>query len=146
MIGITLTTMTQTKIQIKWAHHHTKRTVDSVRFGSVRLAAWNVQGMTLNCIHILIFTGSFLYWRVIRPTNQRFFIHSCIYLRILIISYLATFLGTNSLSVRCAVKQSINQSINQSLILYQSDTASIHCRRRLGRNWNSSAAGFVFYS
>jgi len=30
---------------------------------------------------------------------QRFFIHSCIYLRILTISYLATFLGTNSLSV-----------------------------------------------
>jgi len=35
------------------------------------------------------------------------FIHSCIYLRILIISYFATFLCTNNLS---AVKQSINQS------------------------------------
>jgi len=53
-----------------------------------------------------------------RPASQRFFIHSCIYLRILIISYLATFLGTNSLSVlmcRKAVNQSINQSINQPL-------------------------------
>jgi len=33
-----------------------------------------------------------------RPASQRFFIHSCIYLRIFI-SYLATFLGTNSLAV-----------------------------------------------
>jgi len=52
-----------------------------------------------------------------RPASQRFFIHSCIYLLILIISYLATFLGNNSLSVlmcRKAVNQSINQSINQS--------------------------------
>jgi len=48
-----------------------------------------VQGMTLNCIHIFIVTGSFLYWYAI----QRFFIHSCVYLRILIISYLATFLA-----------------------------------------------------
>jgi len=53
-----------------------------------------------------------------RPASQCFFIHSCIYLRILIISYLATFLGTNSLSLlmcREAVDQSINQSINQKL-------------------------------
>jgi len=50
-----------------------------------------------------------------RPASQHFFIHSYIYLPILIISYLATFLGTNSLSVlmcRKAVNQSINQSIN----------------------------------
>jgi len=80
--------------------------------------------MTLNCIHIFIVTDSFLYWCVIRPSSQRFFIHSCIYLRILIISYLATSPGTDSLSVlmcRKAVnhnntkKQSINQSINQSI-------------------------------
>jgi len=64
-------------------------------------APWIVRpGMTLNCIHIFIVTGNFLYWCVIRPVSQRFFIHSCIYLRILIISYLATFLGTNSVSVR----------------------------------------------
>jgi len=53
-----------------------------------------------------------------RPASQRFFIHSCIYLRILIMPYLATFLGTNSFSVlmcRKAVDQSINQSINQSI-------------------------------
>jgi len=74
----------------------------------------DVQCMTLNCIHIFIVTGSFLYWCVMRPASQRFFIHSCIYLRILIVSYLATFLGTNSLSMCwCAVKQSINQSINK---------------------------------
>jgi len=45
-----------------------------------------------------------------RPASQRFFIHSCIYLRILIISYLAMFVGTNSHSVlicRKAVSQSI---------------------------------------
>jgi len=58
-----------------------------------------VLGMMLSCIHIFIITGSFLYWFVIRSASQRFFIHSCIYLRILIISYLATFLGINSLSV-----------------------------------------------
>jgi len=83
-----------------------------------------VLGMTLNCIHTewcpghdvklhphFIVTGSFLYWCVMRPVSQRFFIHSCIYLRILIVSYLATFLGTNSLSVlmcRKAVSQSID--------------------------------------
>jgi len=68
-------------------------------------------GMTLNCIHIFIVTDSFLYWCVMRPASQRFFIHNCIHLRILIISNLVTFLGTNSLSVLNAVKQSINQSI-----------------------------------
>jgi len=53
--------------------------------------------------------------------SQSAFLHTQLYyLRILIISYLATFLGTNSLSVlMChkAVNQSINpinQSINQS--------------------------------
>jgi len=65
--------------------------------------------MTLNCIHIFIITVSFLYWCVMRPASQRFFIHSCIYLRILIISYLATFLGTNSLSVLMC-RKAVNQS------------------------------------
>jgi len=70
----------------------------------------NVMGMTINCIHIFIVTGSFFYWCVMRPASLRFFLHSCIYLRILIISYLATFLGTNiSFLCWCAVKQSINQ-------------------------------------
>jgi len=44
-----------------------------------------------------------------RPASQRFFIHSCIYLRILIISYLATFLGDNSLSVLMC-RKAVNQS------------------------------------
>jgi len=39
-----------------------------------------VLGMMLNCIHIFIVTGSFLYWCVMRLASQRFFIHSCIYL------------------------------------------------------------------
>jgi len=73
-----------------------------------------VLGMTLNCslncIHIFIVTGSFLYWCVMRPASQRFFIRSCMYLRILIISYLATFLGTNSLSVLMC-RRAVNQSI-----------------------------------
>jgi len=38
----------------------------------------NVLGMTLNCIHIFIVTGSFLYWCVIWLASQRFFIHSFI--------------------------------------------------------------------
>jgi len=46
-----------------------------------------------------------------RPASQRSFIHSCIYLRILILSYLATFLGTNSLSVLMC-RKAVNQSIN----------------------------------
>jgi len=70
--------------------------------------------MTLNCIHIFIVTGSFLYWCVMRLASQRFFIHSCIYLRILIISYLATFLGTNSLSVLMC-RKAVNQSIKHIL-------------------------------
>jgi len=68
-------------------------------------------GMTLNWIHIFIVTGSFLYWCVMRPASQHFFIHSNIFLRILIISYLATFLGTNSLSVLMC-RKAVNQSIN----------------------------------
>jgi len=67
-----------------------------------------VLGMTLNCIHIFIVTGTFLYWCVMRPASQRFFIHSCIYLRIFIISYLATFLGTNNLSVLMC-RKAVNQ-------------------------------------
>jgi len=67
----------------------------------VRLNYKRVLGMTLNCIHIFIVTGGFLYWWVMRQASQCFFIHSCIYLWILII-----FLCW------CAVKQSINQSIN----------------------------------
>jgi len=59
----------------------------------------SVLGITLNGIHIFIVTGSFLYWCVMRLASQRFFIHSCIYLRVLIISYLATSLDTNSFSV-----------------------------------------------
>jgi len=66
----------------------------------------DVQGMTLNCIHIFIVTGSFLYWCVMRSESQRFFIYSC--LRILIISYLAMFLGTNSLSVLMC-RKAVNQ-------------------------------------
>jgi len=68
--------------------------------------------MTLNCIHIFIVTGSFLYWCVKRLASQRFFIYSCIYLRILIICLLATFLGTNSLSVLMCCK-AVNQSIHK---------------------------------
>jgi len=67
-------------------------------------------GMTLNCIQIIIVTGSFLYLCVMRPASQRFFIHSCIYLRIFIISYLATFLGTNSRSVLMC-RKAVNQSL-----------------------------------
>jgi len=65
--------------------------------------------MTLNCIHIFIVTGSFLYWCIMRPANQHFFIHSCVFLRILIISSLATFLVTNSFSVRMC-REAVNQS------------------------------------
>jgi len=69
-------------------------------------------GMTLNCIHVFVVTGSFLYWCVMRLASHRFFKNSCIYLRILIISYLATLLGTNSLSVLLC-RKAVNQSINQ---------------------------------
>jgi len=69
----------------------------------------------LNRIHIFIVTGSFLYWCVMKPTSQHFFIHSCIYILILIISYLATFLGTNSFSVLMC-RKAVNQAINQSIV------------------------------
>jgi len=70
----------------------------------------NVLGMTLNCIHIYIDTGSFLCWCVMTPASQRFFIHNCIYLRILIISYSEMFLGTNSFSVLMC-RKAVNQSM-----------------------------------
>jgi len=75
-----------------------------------------VLGMTLNCIDIFIVTGSFLYWCVMRPASQRFFIHSCIYLRILIISYLATSFGTNSLSVLMCRKEVNQIKLNKKVI------------------------------
>jgi len=86
-----------------------------------------VLGMALNCIHIFIVTGSFLYWFVMRPASQRFFIHSCIYLRILIISYLATFLGTSLITFLCwcAVKQSINQPLSRHVGLAKCGAAVI---------------------
>jgi len=78
-----------------------------------------VLGMTLNCIHIFIVTGSVLYWRVLRPASQRFFIVVFIYESW---SYLILqrFLAPIAFLCWCAVKQSINQSsidlsINQSI-------------------------------
>jgi len=68
-----------------------------------------ILGMTLNCIHTFIVTGSFLYWCVIRPASKRFIRHSCIYLRILILSYLQRFLSLIAFLCWCVVKQSINQ-------------------------------------
>jgi len=74
--------------------------------------------MTLNCIHIFIVTGSSLYWCAMRPTNQHFFIHSCIYLRILIISCsTSTILGSNGLNstdVPLSKKQTNVTSVLQS--------------------------------
>jgi len=70
-----------------------------------------VLGMTLNCIHIFIVTGSFLHWCVMRPASQRFFIHSWIYWRILIISYLATFLSTDNSLYMLMCRKAVNQSI-----------------------------------
>jgi len=69
-----------------------------------------VLGMTLNCIHIFIVTGSFLYWCVMKPASQRFCIHRCI----LIISYLTTFLGINSLSMLMC-RKTVNQSTREPL-------------------------------
>jgi len=52
-------------------------------------------GMTLNCIHIFIVTGSF-FVLMCHEAGQSAFLHTQLYLsiRILIISDLATFLGT----------------------------------------------------
>jgi len=61
------------------------------------------------------------------PAGQRFFIHSCIYLRIFIISYLATFLGTNSLSVLMCRK-----AINQSFLIAIAHTTRVPRTRNRG--------------
>jgi len=74
-----------------------------------------VMGLTLNCIHIFIVTGSYFVLMCHEAVQSAFLIHSFIYLRIVIISYLATFLGTNSLSVLMC-RKAINQSINQSCL------------------------------
>jgi len=52
-----------------------------------------------------------------RLASQHFFIYSSIYLRILIISYLAKFLGTYSLSVLMC-RKAVNQSVNLAKIKY----------------------------
>jgi len=77
-----------------------KRTCWSLKLG---LVSWRLLKVAI------LWVVLFLYWCVMRPASQRFFIHSCIYLRILNISYLATFLGTNSLSVLMCLK-AVNQS------------------------------------
>jgi len=68
--------------------------------------------MTLNCVHIFIVTGSFLYWYVMRPASQRYFIHSKLYwayLRSLSSRYLPTYYGRSTaviwLSSRCCTCQ-----------------------------------------
>jgi len=58
-----------------------------------------------------------------RPASQRFFIHSSIYLRILIISYLATFLVTDSLYVLIC-RKAVNHSIN--ILLYWAICNGLH--------------------
>jgi len=89
-----------------------------------------------------------------RLASQRFFVHSCIYLQILIISYLAlaTFLGTNSLSVlKC------RKTVNQSIIQKCGETAAIDyvqrsadCRIRLNvhvwRLWRHQCPSNVNYN
>jgi len=60
---------------------------------------WSCPGHDVKLHPHFIVTGCFFYWCVMRPASQRFFIHSCIHLRILIICNLVTLLGTNSLSV-----------------------------------------------
>jgi len=104
-----------------------------------------VHGMTLNCIHIFIVTGSFLYWCVMRLASQRFFIHICIYLRSLIISYLATFLGLIAFLCWCAVKQSINQSHLIMMILFLVTTRKgVKIRKEYGL-LNQNGKYFIVY-
>jgi len=57
-----------------------------------------------------------------RPASKRFFIHSCIYRRILIISYLATSRGTNSLSMLMC-RRAVNQSINLREVIMIRDSS-----------------------
>jgi len=56
-----------------------------------------------------------------RPASQRSFIHSCINLRILIMSYLATFLDTNSFSVLMC-RKAVNQSIHTNVTITPDDS------------------------
>jgi len=68
----------------------------------------DVQGITLNCFHIFIVTGSFLYRCVMRPASQLFLL-SCIYLRIFILPYLATCLGTYLCLYVLMCRKAVNQ-------------------------------------
>jgi len=77
---------------------------------SISSRAWRI-----NCIHISLSLDSFFYWCIWdRPVSvSSYTLHSCIYLRILIISYLATFLGTNTNSLSVLIsRKAVNQSIN----------------------------------
>jgi len=95
-----------------------------------------VLGTTLNCIHIFIVTGSFLYWwncvmchvKWGRPVSVSSYTSSCIYLRILI--YLIMFLGTNSLSVLMCRKE-----VNQSIKTFDQQAANV--TKSHERNWSS---------
>jgi len=85
--------------------------------------------MTLNCIHILIVTGSFFVLMCHEAGHavsvSSLSSHRCIYLRILIISYLATFLGTNSLYVLMC-RKAVSQSIKQSIETIMSNKVELH--------------------
>jgi len=104
--------------------------------------------MTLNGIHtvfhIFIVTGGIFVLWCYEAASLQFYIHACIYLQILIISCLATFLGTKSLSVLIIVQssQSINQSINwrttcvRKFVVLRA-VITVHRCHRLSHTWLS---------
>jgi len=97
--------------------------------------SWRIRvlGMMLNCIHtewcpgheVKLLPHIHYHWQLFvlmcHEAGQSAFlrIHSCNYVQILIISYLATFLALIAFLCWCAVKQSINQSINSWRILIE---------------------------
>jgi len=81
------------------------------------LSPSDVWSMTLNCIHIFIVTGSFLYWCVMRSASQRFFIRSCVYLRIFDHILFSNVFGTNSLAVLMC-RKAVIQSIAEMRLLW----------------------------
>jgi len=88
-----------------------------------------VLGMTLNCIHIFIVTGGFLYSCVMRPRPVSVFSYTVVFIYESW-SYLIKqrFLALIAFMCWCAVKQSINQPQPNRLVSLHCDVNVVTCR------------------
>jgi len=89
-----------------------------------RLGRGDFEGMTLNCIHIFIVTGSFFVLMCHEAGQSAFIYESWWYL------IFQCFLALMAFLCWCAVKQSINESINMKLVFVYMAVKYVRLRPR----------------